>query len=218
LFVVALIVLLPLRTKIVAAVLASLALAAVLFNLSQSTLDRLSLIIVNPAEVAIPTTAAGSAVSSQLTRIQLQKRAFELTLRHPLLGVGAEMFEDAVDSMVREETGRKSGWQDAHNTYLQVAAENGIPAAILFVATMIMTFTTNLRAYRLCGRDPALADARPQSLCLLMATLVYGFGIVFSNSLYASHLPVLLGLSAANSLALERQRQSRRAAAARVPR
>ena len=48
-------------------------------------------------------------MDSQAARTELQERAIDLTLQHPLLGVGALMFADAVEEMVRANLGSQIG-------------------------------------------------------------------------------------------------------------
>jgi O-antigen ligase len=188
-------------------VLPILAVASI-FALPASTLRRLTMIVSNPEEVYNTNDETRSAVGSQLAREELQRRAFELAKRRPLLGAGPLMFTDAVEVMVRSEAGVKSGWQNAHNVYLQLAAENGIPALLIFVGIMIWTVKTNFRAYRNVRRDPRLKSYEVQSMCLLQLTVAYAFGIAFGNYIYDGSFPVLLGLTAANTMAIQKDTYS----------
>jgi O-Antigen ligase len=145
------------------------------------------------------------AMDSQAARAQLQRRAIELTLKHPLFGVGVTNFEDAVDEMVQKAIGEKSGWQVAHNTYLQVSAENGIPAFILYVWSLILCLKMNYWSYKTCRETPQLSTAMTQSLALILMTCMFIICTAFSNNSCDPHLGVLIGLSAANYLAVQRE-------------
>jgi O-antigen ligase len=173
----------------------------------KSTLARLTLIVSDPERVAqtLGSRDLESAADSQAARTELQKRAISLTLQHPLLGVGANMFEEGVETMVRASTGRKSGWQVAHNTYLEVSAENGIPALIFYLWIMLLCLRMNYVAYRACLKQGAGKLVIGQSFCLLLMTLGYYIGIFFNTMTYDPHLDVLVALSAANFLALRRE-------------
>ena len=99
--------------------------------IQQSTLNRLSsffhaAVRSETFQATDATELAESAVASTNGRMQLQWRAIQLTMKHPLLGVGPSNFEDGVEAMVEKEEGQRSGWQVAHNTYLQVAADTGV--------------------------------------------------------------------------------------------
>jgi O-antigen ligase len=137
----------------------------------------------------------------------LQKQAWRLTLAHPLLGVGPQQFQDVNDTMVREETGRKSGWQVTHNVYLQISSECGIPAFLLYVGSIILCCRLNYQAYKLSGPAPDRRAMRAQSYCLLLASFTYAIGIAFCNVAYYSYLPILVGFTAANAMAVKREVQ-----------
>jgi O-antigen ligase len=169
-----------------------------------ATWVRLSKIFVNPeAEYAVTVDEdVRRAIESQMARTNLQKRATQLALRHPVLGVGPLMFADATDLMVKVQTGQKSGWQNPHNVYLQIAAESGIPACILLVWILIACIRLNHRSIKVC-RQAGFSRERGQSFCLLLATVIFGVGMFFSNFAYGPQLPMLVGLAVANSAALE---------------
>jgi O-antigen ligase len=193
------------RAKI--AILALAPVAAVLFvaAIPQSTLSRLTMILINPTEERVDDAYLSGAVTSQIARTELQKRAVELTLNHPLLGVGAGMFENAVEEMVRSETGQKSGWQRSHNSYLEIAAENGIPALILYVWILFGCLRINWASYKTCRKTPELAPVLGQSVCLVLMNVAYCVGIAFCNAAYSPQLAVLAALTTANSLAIQRE-------------
>jgi O-antigen ligase len=176
------------------------------------TLQRLTLIVANTDDVAVEGQLK-HAVDSQEARTALQMQAIRLALHHPLFGVGANQFANAVDDMVREETGEKSGWQGAHNTYLEVAAENGIPAMILYMWTLFLCARVNLQTYRRCQRDPLLAHAAAQSMAMVLMTVAFVVCVAFSNNAYDPRVGILVGLSAANYLAVKSELERRAPAA-----
>jgi len=195
-------------------ILASTPMAAVLLALMlpHGTWQRLSMITLNPrAEyLKVDDDELRRAVESQMARMNLQQRAFEIAIRHPVLGVGPLMFADAADSMVREQTGRKSSWQNPHNVYLQIAAETGIPALILYVTCMVLSVRLNYRSAKACRGVPEHQSTYAQSVCLLVATVTFAIGILFSNFAFTSLFPILVGLTAANALAVRREVQERK--------
>jgi O-antigen ligase len=177
----------------------------------RETLHRLTLIVSDPTSARVDQGLKG-AVDSQAARTELQKRAISLTLHHPLLGVGELMFTEGVEDMVRSSLGVKSGWQGAHNTYLEISAETGIPALVFYVWSLGLCFVLNYRAYKTCKREPSMAENLPQSMCLILTTVAFAVGILFCNNAYDPHVDVLVALTAANSLAI----RSELAAAKRV--
>ena len=112
------------------------------------------------------------------------------------------MFDDAVDLMVRRETGERSTWQGAHNTYLTIAAENGLPAFVFYVWALALCWKLNYRMYRTCQKIPSQQDNVPQCLCLILMTIAFCVSVLFTNMAYTAHVCVLAGLSAANYLAI----------------
>jgi O-antigen ligase len=178
--------------------------AALIFAIAipRATFQRLTLILSNPTQVRVDDAELRGARDSQVARTELQKHAIELTLHRPLLGVGALMFADSVEQMVRLDTGRKSGWQGAHNTYLEISAENGIPALIFYVWVLILCFRMNWFSYQTCKRELMLPTVLGQSVCLILMTVAYCVGIAFCNAAYDPHMDVLVALSTANFLAV----------------
>jgi len=168
--------------------------------LPRSTLNRLVSFFYVPTSIETMRGAelAQGAVDSTNARMQLQRRAIELTMQHPLLGVGPLNFEDGVDDMVQKEERHRSGWQVAHNGYLQVAADTGLPGAILFTWLIWMCLRTNYRSFRQSEGEAALI-----SFVILLASLVYAIGILFCSVAYDFYLSLLVGLTAANLLVLQ---------------
>jgi putative inorganic carbon (HCO3(-)) transporter len=118
----------------------------------------------------------GSPVNGDETAAQARLELFVAGLgmveSHPLLGVGLDGFKAAAPSYDRRL--RESGTQYiAHNTYLQVAAETGLPGLLLFVALMAAGFG-NCRAAGRCARDPALAGFAAAIRLALLAYAVAG--------------------------------------------
>jgi O-antigen ligase len=197
-----------------------LAVVLLAWMVPHGTWMRFSMITLHPQEEYFNTNdeELRRAVESQMARMNLQERAIEIAIRHPLLGVGPEMFADAVDVLVRERTGRKSGWQNPHNVYLQIAAETGIPALILYVTCMVLCVKLNYQSLKACRGAVEHRMAYAQSVCLLAATLTFAIGILFSNFAFSSHMPILVGLTAANALAVKEELRKRKDEVVAIPR
>jgi len=143
------------------------------------------------------------AVSSTQARTQLQVRAAVLTVMNPIFGVGVRMFPDAVDRLVRATEGHKSGWQNPHNTYLQVSAETGIPGGILYIWCVTLCLRLNYRCYKQSLLSPKLSEFSLHSFALLLGCVIYAFDIFFCSIAYDYHLAVLIGFTAANHRAFQ---------------
>jgi hypothetical protein len=197
----------PRSTKAVVLILTPLLLVFVAMLVPQSTRNRLFYIVSDPRLTAAATDdpVIQSAVGSQLARVELQRRAWQITLAHPLLGIGPWQFPNVAESIIQKETGRKSSWQVPHNVYLEISSECGIPALIFLVWSTVMCFTINYRSYKMCGRTPSQKWVRGQSYCLLMASFIHAIGILFCNVPYFPYLPILVGFTAANSFAVQHE-------------
>jgi len=73
------------------------------------------------------------------TRTAAWEGGLHMVVRHPLLGVGLGNFKPLV---LEYETGTFKEQSLAHNTYLEIAAELGIPALLLFLALLFSTYRT----------------------------------------------------------------------------
>jgi O-antigen ligase len=170
--------------------------------LPQQTLNRLRAFFYVPTGMQTDraTELAQTAVDSTNARMNLQRRAIELTMEHPLLGVGPLNFEDAVENMVRKAEGHRSGWQVSHNSYLQVSAESGLPGVFLFTCVIGMCVVTNYRSFRRLQGEAAMI-----AFIILLTSVVYAVGILFCSVAYDFQLSLLVGLTAASSLAFQQQ-------------
>jgi O-antigen ligase len=207
----------PKRVKIALVVLSPILAGAMFFTVSPETRQRLLMIVSDPESRLMSASATDlerGAIGSQYARTKLQERAIDLTLRHPVLGVGPLMFADAVEEMVREEEGQKSGWQFAHNVYLQMAAENGVIGFLIFVGIMLWLLGANFKTYRASGKDLRHRAYGRNALLLLLVSVCFSVGIAFGNYIYDPGFPILVGLTAANLLSF----RAARAATSFVPR
>jgi O-antigen ligase len=193
----------PRRIKSIMILGAPVVIAVLVLILPSSTLNRLTLIVADPLQTMRENSEAEHAAASQFARTELQKEAVQLTLHHPLLGVGPGQFAEAVDAMVRADTGHKSGWQNAHNVYLQIAAENGVVAALVYIWVMLWAIKINYQIYK--AKNVVFQAYHPQSFCLLLVTVAFAFGQLFGNYMYQPMFPLLIGLTAGNYLALQRE-------------
>jgi len=88
-------------------------------------------------------------------RIELWRQALQISLQHPLLGIGVGQFP-AAQLWVAHQTPYTVPGNNAHNLLLQLAAEFGWPAAIAVVALALWWCLGHLRS-RLAGPQTALA-------------------------------------------------------------
>ena len=144
------------------------------------------------------------AIGSTEARKNLQIRAIKITLLNPVFGIGPNMFTYALDDYMRtQESFAKGTWLHPHNTYLDISAETGLVGVGLYIAVMIWCLRTNYRNVRwaqLWSTGPS--QALGISSALFLATVTFSFGTLFCSIPYTGQLPFLVGLTAANSLAM----------------
>ena len=196
-------------------------LAITLPLLPKATLDRILSVAVSSSidEVGKQSSAAATgqlagALASEAARMELAKLAVDATLRHPVFGVGMAMFANETADFVLRATGQKAPWLTAHNSYLKISSENGIPGLIFYVWSIAAAIGMTWRTFNKSRGRPGFQDANQNSVCILLALVVYAVGTFFCDVVYLPYLSITVGLASANFLAF---RNEDRLAAASVP-
>ncbi len=189
-------------------VIAALVVLAPLASLApQSFWDR-----VGSLGAAAPTSTQADAA--------LQDRAGSLAVAvamfndHPLTGVGAENFPDTYFPYALR-LNVPSAASHAHDLYLQILSETGLPGFITFGAAMLLALRAS---WRRRGAALATGDHVVDGLatsCLLALT-AYLIGCLFLPSAYPRYLWVLVGLGMAAAL-VDRGADEQRFATAPAP-
>jgi O-antigen ligase len=149
------------KNKIMVLVLLLLLVAPALYLVRDSYISRLE-------------TITSHEDSSSQGRLMYWKAAVRMWRDHPMFGVGfgTANFETLLSSYLG-----KNDTHVAHNTYLQVLADSGIFAAILFTGLLLGTILWLNVAARRCRRErPELADY-PYALQASLAA--YAVGSIF---------------------------------------
>jgi len=102
-------------------------------------------------------------------RMGLQQRSVEVTLEHPLLGVGAGNFEII-----------SGNWHVTHDSFTQMSSEGGVPALILYLMILWYSFK-DLQAIRRESGDPSV---RILASALRAALAAYVLGSLFASVVY----------------------------------
>jgi O-antigen ligase len=136
------------------------------------------------AEGLLDRLAVQGAVDS--TRWQLYSDTIAAIADRPFLGFGAGTFYDFFPAYHSQELGiSASVWLEAHNTWLQSAAELGLPMFLFVVGALLF----------LVGRFTASAFRReepmPGAVAGLGAAVVVGFHAVFDFSLQVQSVAML---------------------------
>jgi probable O-glycosylation ligase (exosortase A-associated) len=140
-------------------------------------------------------------VTDEAGRVQVWKRGMGYMLQHPVLGVGAGNFptaEGTISPLIKARpVGRGVKWSVAHNSFLQVGAELGVPGLLLFVWMLCSAFAALVMVQH-SSRPVLPAERRPPSAQLAQtfaaALIGYAVGGFFLSLAYADMLIVLLAL------------------------
>ena len=104
----------------------------------------LASVIILPASLLLPSSPVPRLLHPSWTdvlavnsRTAAWKGGIGMIVRHPFFGVGLGNFELLV---LQYETGEFMVQSVAHNTYLEIAAELGIPALVIFLALFLSSF------------------------------------------------------------------------------
>lgn len=138
--------------------------------------------------------------TSEEGRLEIWKRGVTYMIRNPLTGVGVDCFVVAEGTLAgRRETGKKR-WSAAHNSFVQVAAETGVPGLLFWTMMIVSTFGELKRQRRLLA--PWRDDLEIQRIlmmgsmvrCSLIAFIIGGF---FLSMAYFVLLYLLVGYTCA---------------------
>ena len=111
--------------------------AGVRYRLGQ-TLEK------HPAAQESAASLENSLDPSARSRVEVWKGALWMIREHPFWGVGYSLFQNKIQHYWSGQTGI-----DAHNTYLLIAAEMGIPALLIFLWIVGLAFWNSFSLYRM---------------------------------------------------------------------
>jgi O-antigen ligase len=144
------------------------------------------------------------AIESAQARTHLLKSSVQFTIQHPIFGVGPGEFSDYEAAFARSE-GRKGAWQVTHNAYTQVSSEAGVPALLLFLAGIVMTFRSFGRIYQAARHRPQLRSMAMACFCCQLSLVAFCTATIFLSLAYTMYLPTMSGLALAFSRSLDRE-------------
>jgi O-antigen ligase len=183
---------LPISQKVVV-ILSVLILAVCAVALStRSALDRYKAIFASSDQAQLSDSERSALDSSEL-RKELLRSSLQLTLRHPLLGVGPGMFEVANANFTEETTGRSSfnAWHETHNTFTQLSCEDGLPGLFLYCLALLLCFKIVRSAEKRARQDPSLSAVRHMAFALRLALIAFTGTALFASNAYMYYFPML---------------------------
>src|SRR4051812_38105462 len=99
----------------------------------------------------------GADIASSEERKALLIQSLQMTLQHPIFGVGPGDFSFVSWDQRKASTGVGGESLVSHNTYTQISSETGLPGFFFFAATLVFSFRYAYRSYReSVANDPAI--------------------------------------------------------------
>lgn len=141
-------------------------------------------------------------VESATGRVEIWKRAVKYVEQRPVFGVGIANFPIA-ESRLSDEARQFGGrWKSsvAHNSYVEITAETGVPGGILYLAMIVTLVGWLARWRRRLERKRRLGGARLEALYRLLNSMIasvlgFALGSFVLSTFSLSLLVMLLGLS-----------------------
>ena len=139
------------------------------------------------------------SVASQAQRTALLLASLNITLHHPITGVGPGTFS-IYQAQQAADVGQRGMWHETHNTYTQVSSECGIPALLFFLAAIVMTFSVFRRGMK-------STDATVRGVSQILALMLVSFSVCmfFLSQAYGFGFPVLGGFAISLDRLLKRE-------------
>ncbi len=137
-------------------------------------------------------------LTSEEGRLKVWKRGLAYMADEPVFGVGVNNFhvaEGTISPLARlQERGIGVRWGAAHNSYIQVASELGIPGFLLFMGVLWTAFASLRRVARR-GRGVPTDDASRLAQSLMAALVGFVVGAFFLSLAYTDMLYTLVAMS-----------------------
>ena len=135
-------------------------------------------------------------------RIELLKAGWNMIEAHPLTGIGVGMFK----SMSQVYNPDVFGPQIAHNTYVELAAEMGIPALLVYLGIVLYSWR---RARMLAKEFRRRGDTISENVAASLEIGIVGFSVAaaFLSAAYIRHFwfLVFFGLALQRLVAIEEE-------------
>lgn len=162
--------------------------------LPKTVLSRL--VAINVSSSTSISEEDNEAIASQKERQMLLNMAIEFAITHPVFGVGASTFTEALNQYDKAHHTHTHAL-GTHNSYAQIASECGFPALFLYVGILLGTIVVNYRLMRLTRTVKEADPVYVMALCLFCSAVIYMVNSGFHHVGYSQTLPIVSGLTAA---------------------
>jgi O-antigen ligase len=133
-------------------------------------------------------------------RLQIWRRGIGYMMQYPFLGVGPNNFGAAEGTLSpfaeRQEFGVGVRWNAAHNSFVQIGAELGVPGLVFFVAVIASALAALRRVGQRDWEAPDGPDRRPELTQAMTASLIgFAVGAFFLSLAYSEMVYTLAALA-----------------------
>jgi O-antigen ligase len=135
---------------------------------------------------------SGGEVSSR-TRVELIKAGIHMMEKHPVLGIGLERFQPSVFKYNPNLANVISRNHIAHNTYVQIGAECGLPVLAVFLAILLQSLL-DYRAIQSLAR-PGGFELGALGVAMELGLYAYGIAAFFLSAQLVKSIWVYVFLS-----------------------
>jgi O-antigen ligase len=144
------------------------------------------------------------AVASAEARQRVLGISIDMTLHHPIFGVGPGMFAEAVEDDFKQQ-GKRTTFLLTHNSYTQVSSEMGFPGLFLYLSVIVCSFKATSAVIRMGRSRPGKrwTSISNTAAALRMSLVAFAVTALFSSVAYQSLLPVVAGLCTALYLSVQ---------------
>jgi hypothetical protein len=182
-----------------------LGLAGIVFVATSSTVwKRITLVKVNVNATSLEGQSEEEidAITSQMERQNLFRKAMKFTFTHALFGVGPAQFMNALynDDVANHTHTAALG---THNSYTQISSECGIPGLFFYAGALVLSIRSSFRIFWMTRKYPEWAVESHMAFCLFAALVAYAVGSTFYHVAYGIALPALSGAAVATELSFQ---------------
>lgn len=136
--------------------------------------------------------ASSEAIESAQDREKVLRDSIAFTIQHPLLGLGPGQFGNYEGARTTRDG--KTLWIEAHNSFAQIASENGFPGFIFYIGGVLSSFLLLNKTSRILNQKPDLEEVKAAVLCVRVGLISFCVAIFFVNFAYFFYLPTLAGI------------------------
>jgi O-antigen ligase len=135
-----------------------------------------------------------SAEGSGVARTALLMDSLQLTMHHPIFGVGPGQFVvSAADEA--KAIGKKASWHATHNSYTQVSSEMGLVGLVFYLGMLLTTGRDLRRVRNSVAGIPHLRSLNRMASCLFVSWVGYCVFSFFDAVAYMQYVPILAAMS-----------------------